>query len=184
MWFRLQWNQLYRRYWQDNETTSFFLLFWIVRQVREYFTPGDGTILGEALNALTFAQHSWPFFNVPHLLWHGTPFIMVISKDLWHSHLSFSGQRYLQHPIKRKMCLSTLNFSEYLLREEVNSSYLYHAHTYLNFKGNLLHIMLLKNSIVWQNMFFFYFTNNYIHCTTWYLLFAYSMCCLCVVVFG
>ena len=27
------------------------------------------------------------FFNVPHLLWLGQPFIMVVSDDLWHSHL-------------------------------------------------------------------------------------------------
>ena len=89
------------------------------------------------------AIEQWELLNVPHLLWHGTPFIMVISKDLWHSHLSFSGQRYLQHPIKRKMCFSSLNFSEYWLREEVNSSYLYHTYSYLNFKWKLLHMIIL-----------------------------------------
>ena len=31
-------------------------------------------------------EHSG-FFSVPHLLWHGHPFIMVISEDPWHSHL-------------------------------------------------------------------------------------------------
>ena len=89
------------------------------------------------------AIEQWELLNVPHLLWHGTPFIMVISKDLWHSNLSFSGQRYLQHPIKRKMCFSSLNFSEYRLREEVNSSYLYHTYSYLNFKWKLLHMIIL-----------------------------------------
>ena len=29
----------------------------------------------------------WGFFSVPHLLWHGPTNIMVISEDLWHSHL-------------------------------------------------------------------------------------------------
>ena len=30
------------------------------------------------------AIKKWGFFSVPHLLWDGHPFIMVISEDLWH----------------------------------------------------------------------------------------------------
>ena len=136
MWFRLQWNQLYRRYWLGNDISRGF--FSIDRHVREYFTHGDVDLCSTLM-----AIEQWELLNVPHLLWHGTPFIMVISKDLWHSHLSFSGQRYLQHPIKRKMCFSSLNFSEYWLREERNSSYLYHTYSYLNFKWKLLHMIIL-----------------------------------------
>ena len=34
---------------------------------------------------LHYAIEQWGLFSVPHLLWHGHPFIMVISEDLWHS---------------------------------------------------------------------------------------------------
>ena len=33
------------------------------------------------------AIEQWGFFSMPDLLWHGHPFIMVISEDPWHSHL-------------------------------------------------------------------------------------------------
>ena len=33
------------------------------------------------------AIEQWEFFSVSHLLWHGHPFIIIISEDPWHSHL-------------------------------------------------------------------------------------------------
>ena len=39
------------------------------------------------LYSALMAIEQWGFFSVPHLLWHGHPFIMVISEDPWHSHL-------------------------------------------------------------------------------------------------
>ena len=42
---------------------------------RLFHSYGDVTIIGEGLQILTYARHSWPvsskFFIVPHLLWHG-----------------------------------------------------------------------------------------------------------------
>ena len=40
-------------------------------------------------SALMTIQH-WGFFSVSHLLWPGHSFIMVISKDPWHTHLLLS----------------------------------------------------------------------------------------------
>ena len=33
------------------------------------------------------AIEQWGFLSVPHLLWHGHPFKIVIFEDLWHLHL-------------------------------------------------------------------------------------------------
>ena len=53
----------------------------------------DVTITGEELQILTYARHSWPLSSEGSIACHtycdtGLPFIMVISEDLWHSHLS------------------------------------------------------------------------------------------------
>ena len=67
-------------------------LFGFYRPTPEFLTHGYVTIAGEELHILTYAPHAlmaieqWGFINVPHLLWHGPTFIMVISKDPWHSH--------------------------------------------------------------------------------------------------
>ena len=37
-------------------------------------------------SALVAIEH-WGFFSLPYLLWHGASVKMVISEDLWHSHL-------------------------------------------------------------------------------------------------
>ena len=52
----------------------------------------DFTIVGEELQILTFARHSWSLSSEGSLACHAYcdtrhPFIMVISEDHWHSHL-------------------------------------------------------------------------------------------------
>ena len=42
------------------------------------------------LSSTLMAIKQWGLFSVPHLLWHGASFKMVISEDPWHSHLSQS----------------------------------------------------------------------------------------------
>ena len=58
----------------------------------------------------------WVFFSVSYLLWHGYPFIMVISEDLWHSHLLLGfeqptflmrGERSNQLHHRRGLCFQT-----------------------------------------------------------------------------
>ena len=56
---------------------------------------GDDTIAGEGLQIMTYARQSWPLSSEDSLTCHiycdmGLPFIMVISKDPWHSHLMLS----------------------------------------------------------------------------------------------
>ena len=65
--------------------------------VSGYYHPtfhsyGDITITDERLQILTYARHSWLLSIEGSLACHnycdtGHPFIMVISKDPWHSHL-------------------------------------------------------------------------------------------------
>lgn len=43
----------------------------------------DVSISGSALMAIK----QWGFFNVPHIIWHETTLIMVMSEDPWHSHM-------------------------------------------------------------------------------------------------
>ena len=59
---------------------------------RIFHSYGDVTITGEGLQILTYARHLWPLSSEGSLACHtycdtGHPFIMVISEDLWHSHL-------------------------------------------------------------------------------------------------
>ena len=79
------------------------LYFWTFSShTRIFHLFRDVTIAGEGLQILTYARHLLPFNSkgrVPHLLWHGHPFIMVLSEDLRHSHLMLSvwqwSNRYL-----------------------------------------------------------------------------------------
>ena len=53
---------------------------------------GDVTITGEELKILTYARHSWPLSSEGSSACNiycdtGHPFLIVISKDPWHSHL-------------------------------------------------------------------------------------------------
>ena len=51
-----------------------------------FYSYGDVTITGEGLQILTYTRHLWPFFSVPHVLWHGSPvYTIVISEDPRHS---------------------------------------------------------------------------------------------------
>ena len=62
----------------------FVCLFKVFRPTREFFTH----IEGEELQILTNARHSWRLsFSLHTYCDTGHPFIMVISKDPWHSHL-------------------------------------------------------------------------------------------------
>ena len=51
--------------------THFLCLFF--SPTREFFTHLETyiTIASERLQILTYARHLWPFFSVPHILWHG-----------------------------------------------------------------------------------------------------------------
>ena len=49
--------------------TSMFCLFVVLRPTPEFFTHGDVTITGEALQILTYPWHLWPY-SVPHLCDH------------------------------------------------------------------------------------------------------------------
>ena len=56
---------------------------------------GDVTITGERLQILKYTRHSWPLSSEDSLACHtycdtGHPFIMIISEDLWHSHLAIA----------------------------------------------------------------------------------------------
>ena len=40
------------------------------------------------------STEQWGFFRVPHLLWHGPPIMIVVSKDPWHSHMLSSVKQW------------------------------------------------------------------------------------------
>ena len=76
-------------------TCSYFLyvcLFYCV-PLENFHSFGDVTIAAEGLQFFTNARHvqlaieQWGFLSVPHLLWQGHPFNIVISEDPWHSNL-------------------------------------------------------------------------------------------------
>ena len=59
---------------------------------RIFHSCGDITFAGEGLQILTHTWYSWPLSSEGSLVCHtycgmGHPFIMVISKEAWHSHL-------------------------------------------------------------------------------------------------
>ena len=72
-------------------TLSVCLFGWcFTSHSKNFHLFGDIIMTGEGLQILTFARHSWPlssegFFSVPHLLWHGTSIIMLVSEDPRHS---------------------------------------------------------------------------------------------------
>ena len=60
---------------------------------RMFHSYGGIAITGEGLQILTYARHSWPLSSEGSLachalLWHGHPFIMVVSEDPTHTHTS------------------------------------------------------------------------------------------------
>ena len=63
----------------------------------------------ELCSALMVFEQWW-FSSVLHLLWHGGPFIMVISKETWHSHLLLSVQHLSCHYVFYDFGLSQLVF--------------------------------------------------------------------------
>ena len=52
-----------------NQTHFLCLFFRFYSRIFHLF--GDITIASEGLQILTYARHLWPFFSVPHILWHG-----------------------------------------------------------------------------------------------------------------
>ena len=69
-----------------------FGLFGVFRPCREFFNhmetspwPVKGCKFWPMLG--THGHWQWGFLSLSHLLWHGHPFIMVISEDPWHSPL-------------------------------------------------------------------------------------------------
>ena len=69
---------------------------------RIFHSYGDVTIAGEGLQIFSYARHSWPMSSEGTLTCHSyydtdLPFIIVVSKDLWHSHLLPSGWQWSCH---------------------------------------------------------------------------------------
>ena len=50
-----------------------------------------------ALCSTLLAIEQWRFFSVPHVLWHGASFYVMVSEDSWHSHLLLSVKRWSCH---------------------------------------------------------------------------------------
>ena len=81
------------------------LFVWIfLSHLRIFNSFGDVTIADERLQLLTYiyAWHLWPVSSEGSLAYHtycdtGHPFIMVISEDLWHSHLMLSVWQWSCH---------------------------------------------------------------------------------------
>ena len=79
------------RSFSDAKCEILFVWFFLSHS-RICLSYGDVTIIGEGLQILNYALHSWPINSKGSLACHtycGTvhPFIMVISEDPWHSHL-------------------------------------------------------------------------------------------------
>ena len=72
---------------------SYVFLFWsLSSHSRIFHSYGDVPIIGEGLQILPYAQHSWQLNIEVSLACHtycdmGHPFIIVISEDPWDSHL-------------------------------------------------------------------------------------------------
>ena len=71
------------------------------------------TITSEGLQLLTYTWHSWPFSSEGSLACHtycdtGHTFIMVISKDPWHSHLLASVWQWSCHYLFNEFSMSQL----------------------------------------------------------------------------
>ena len=77
---------------------------------RIFHSCGDVTINVDLCPAFMPIEQ-WGFFSVAHLLWHGAghPFIMVISKGLWHSHLLPSVWQWSCHYLSK--CLYDVGLS-------------------------------------------------------------------------
>ena len=74
------------------------------------------TITSEGLQLLTYTWHSWPFSSEGSLACHtycdtGHTFIMVISKDPWHSHLLASVWQWSCHYLFKAFSMSQLKTS-------------------------------------------------------------------------
>ena len=72
--------------------TNGSFMFVVFRLTREFFTHlGTSPLPWRGANfdlcSALMAIEQWVFFSVPHVMWHGHPFLMVISEDPWHSHL-------------------------------------------------------------------------------------------------
>ena len=72
---------------------SICLFVWgVSSHSRIFHSYGEFTMTGEGLQIFYLCSalmtiKQWWFFNMPHHLWHGLPFIMVISEDPRHPHL-------------------------------------------------------------------------------------------------
>ena len=72
----------------------------VLRPTREFFTHNYRWMDANFdLCSALMAIEQWGFFSVPHLLWHGHPFIMVISEDPWHLYLLPSGWQWSWHDL-------------------------------------------------------------------------------------
>ena len=81
------------KHWKESYYNFVFLFTNICLGFIEFFhSYGDVTIIGEGLQILTYARHSWPLNSEGSLASHtycgtGHQFIIFISEDPWHAHL-------------------------------------------------------------------------------------------------
>ena len=73
---------------------------------------GDITFNCKDPQFFTYIRHSWPLISAGTLAFHGSPFTMVISEDLWHSHLlaSVTLAVELSQPVLRNPDLQNQDF--------------------------------------------------------------------------
>ena len=78
--------------WQQDPWKTHWKYVCLFVTLKNFSFYGDVTIACEGMQILTYAWHSWPLSSEGSLVCHiycdtEHPFIMVISEDLWHSHL-------------------------------------------------------------------------------------------------
>ena len=93
----------------------FVCLGFFFRLTREFFThketsPLPVKVCKDLVCSALMAIEQWGFFSMSHLLWHGHPFIMVISEDPWQSHLMPSIEQWSCHFLFKQLGLSRPEF--------------------------------------------------------------------------
>ena len=89
---------------------NLFVCLGFLSHSRIFHSCGDVTIVGEGLQSLTCARHSWPLSSEGSLACHtycdtGHLFVMVISEDPWHSPIAERSAVELPLPVfTTKVC--------------------------------------------------------------------------------
>ena len=107
-----KWKTSARSQWPVGSLYHRSTILCIVSSNSNFHSFEDAIIDNEGLKIFTYAWHLWPLSSEGSLAYHiycdtGHPFKMVISKDLWHSHLFCSGAVITCF---NDICLSRLGF--------------------------------------------------------------------------